>query len=68
MGDHDFSQGAGAGAAHQELSRRLRVLWAIITAPVPATEQGDEVLLNGLTTCNSRPRRIRRRCRYGKRT
>jgi hypothetical protein len=66
MGDVDSSR--WAGAANQELSRRLRALWGIITAPVPATEQGDEELLNRLLDCPPRPRRIRRRCRYRERT
>jgi hypothetical protein len=63
MEQHDSSQ--WAGAANQDLSRRLRALWSIITTPAPlATEQGDEELLNRLTICTTRPHRIQRRCRF----
>jgi hypothetical protein len=68
MEKHDSSRHAGALAANQDLSRRLRALWTIVTAPLPATEQGDEELLNRLSNCSARQRRIRRRCRYRKRT
>jgi hypothetical protein len=67
MGDEDLPRRAGAEAAELELSRRLRALWVIIAMPL-VTEQGDEELLNRLISCNPRPRRIRRRCRYRKRT
>ncbi|MEV6415953.1 hypothetical protein [Kribbella sp. NPDC051718] len=68
MGEDEMALRAGAEAAELELARRLRALWAIVTVPVPfATEQGDEELLNRLSSCSPRPRRIRRRCRYRKR-
>jgi hypothetical protein len=67
MGEDDLSRRAGAEAAELELSRRLRALWVIIAMPL-VTEQRDEELLNRLISCSPRPRRIRRRCRYRKRT